>query len=256
MLGLPLLLARIAALAAALAAAAGSLLLLALVRRRTPGEAARISARYRHLIVQTDAWSANTYEKVVAVTTFAGLVRLARQHERLILHDVRDGVHGYTVEDGGVAYRYEAQDEELPRVAVPAARRRPVGAFHRARVAALGVLSGFLLVVVTAFTASNVVPASHAGQDTRAITADNLKPTICASIAVAGVRTSGGETNANDLMLGTAGIDDLKGSGGDDCILGGDGVDTLSGQGGGNDICDGGAGVDTGGGCETVYNIP
>ena len=152
----------------------------------------------------------------------------------------------------------------------------------------LGVI---LASAFSAIAALNNVPASHADIDTIPITANDLKPPQCSGINLVNIRTGNG-TNANDLILGSAGNDNMNAQGGDDCILGGDGGDRLRGANGddiilagaGNDIlignrgddvlygqsgdddlsggrqtdiCDGGTGTDTSDGtCETELNIP
>lgn len=119
------------------------------------------------------------------------------------------------------------------------------------RYAAVGAALG--LVLVSALTATNAVPASRAERDVSVITVDAKKPRPeCNAFVVTtiftGTNASGGA--GNDLVLGTAGADDLRGSGGRDCIVGGGGNDVLRG-GGGNDVCIGGPGTDTFIGCET-----
>lgn len=102
----------------------------------------------------------------------------------------------------------------------------------------------FLGVVLTA---STVVPASRAGRVTRTIDANDLKPLACSAIAVNGSFTGSGTINDNaqpHLVLGSAGVDTIRGMGGNDCILGGGGNDSLRGD-GGTDVCIGGAGTDT-----------
>jgi Ca2+-binding RTX toxin-like protein len=162
------------------------------------------------------------------------------------------------------------------------------------RLFRFGLVSIFALVmlnVYTAFSASNSVPVTNVDYDTFAITANDLKPSECSGINLVSIRTGNG-TNANDLILGSAGGDIMNAQGGDDCILGGDGGDRLRGANGadiilagaGNDIlignrgddvlygqsgdddlsggrqtdiCDGGTGTDTSDGtCETELNIP
>ncbi len=145
--------------------------------------------------------------------------------------------------------------------------------------------------IISAFAASNSVPPTHADYDTRAITPNDLKPPQCSGLNLTTIRTGNG-TDGNDLILGSAGGNNMNGRRGDDCILGGDGDDRLRGgrgadvilAGAGNDIldgergndvlygqsgdddlrggrqtdiCDGGSGTDTTNGtCETVSNIP
>ena len=134
----------------------------------------------------------------------------------------------------------------------------------------LGVI---LASAFSAIAALNNVPASHADIDTIPITANDLKPPQCSGINLVNIRTGNG-TNANDLILGSAGNDNMNAQGGDDIILAGAGNDILIGNRGDDvlygqsgdddlsggrqtDICDGGTGTDTSDGtCETELNIP
>lgn len=124
-----------------------------------------------------------------------------------------------------------------------------------------GRVPGFLIAVTTfaavnlvvALSASGFVPPTYAGNSTRAITANDLKPAECAALDLASV--SGGSglvvgTAANELLLGSELIDSIEGAGGDDCLVGGPMEDTLTG-GLGVDVCVGGDGVDVFVGCET-----
>ena len=61
---------------------------------------------------------------ILDVTTMEGLVRLAERYERMILHEVFEGVHSYLVEEDGVVYRYRTGTNE----AALAAQLRPVEA--------------------------------------------------------------------------------------------------------------------------------
>lgn len=113
------------------------------------------------------------------------------------------------------------------------------------RLAAIGGACG--LVLVSALTATNAVPATRAERDVSTITVDSLKPRpACNAFVVTVLRTGGANGGpANDLVLGTAGPNrPLRGFGGRDCIVGGAGADLLRGD-GGNDVCIGGPGVDT-----------
>jgi Ca2+-binding RTX toxin-like protein len=114
----------------------------------------------------------------------------------------------------------------------------------RAAVLPLVPLVVFLGVVLTA---STVVPASKAGRDTQSIDANDLKPSVCSGITLSGILAGSGTINDNaqpHLVLGSAGVDTIRGMGGDDCILGGGANDSLRGD-GGTDVCIGGAGTDT-----------
>lgn len=114
----------------------------------------------------------------------------------------------------------------------------------RVAVVQLVPLVVFLGVVLTA---STVVPTSKAGRDTDSVTANKLKPGACAALTLAGIRTGSGtfnDTNQSNLVLGSAGVDTIRGMPGNDCILGGAGNDSLRGD-GGTDVCIGGPGTDT-----------
>ena len=103
------------------------------------------------------------------------------------------------------------------------------------------------LVVGGALAASSIVPVSKSGRSTTTITADQLKPASCSAITLAGIATGSGTINdgaASNLVLGSAGVDTMRGNNGNDCILGGGGNDSLRGD-GGTDVCIGGPGTDT-----------
>jgi Ca2+-binding RTX toxin-like protein len=160
------------------------------------------------------------------------------------------------------------------------------------RLALLGCLALLILSICTAFAATNSVPSTRLDDDSIAIDANALKPASCSSLNLTNIVVGASGTNANDLILGTAGSDNLRGSDGNDCIVGGGGDDNLDGQKGndillggdgnddlsggqdddhlygqdgddrlnggqGTDICDGGPGTDSGhNSCETEINIP
>ena len=111
-----------------------------------------------------------------------------------------------------------------------------------AALAAFAVASAF-----PALTANNPVPVTWASQRTSSISADNLKPSSCASITLTAKVSGSGTINggaASELITGSSGIDTIRGNGGNDCILGGAGIDSLRGD-AGTDVCIGGAGIDT-----------
>jgi Ca2+-binding RTX toxin-like protein len=114
---------------------------------------------------------------------------------------------------------------------------------RRARWALVAV--GLLLVLGGALAAANTVSSSLAGSTAAAgPTANDLKPPECAALNLAIVsRPGGGNANLAQLILGTAGNDNINGGNRDDCIVGGAGNDRLSG-GAGNDVCIGGPGDD------------
>jgi Ca2+-binding RTX toxin-like protein len=109
---------------------------------------------------------------------------------------------------------------------------------------AVGVVALLLLCIAVVATAANTVPASNVGSSSTAITANTLKPAACNAITLTNVVIGNTGTAGADLLLGSAGVDNMDGNGGDDCILGGGGNDNLRGS-AGNDVCIGGPGVDT-----------
>ena len=133
---------------------------------------------------------------------------------------------------------------------------------------------------LAAFAASNTVPSTHADDRSIAITANTLKPALCASLNLTAIVVGSGRfdgDSSNELILGSAGADTIRGRQGTDCILGGGGDDDIQGNqeedvllagtgddqlDGGNgppgetDTCDGGAGTDTFTECEVTLNDP
>jgi Ca2+-binding RTX toxin-like protein len=109
---------------------------------------------------------------------------------------------------------------------------------------AIGVAGLLLICIAVVATAANTVPASNLGSSSQAITANTLKPAACNGITLTSVVIGNNGTAGADLLLGSAGVDNMDGNGGDDCILGGGGNDNLRGS-GGNDVCIGGPGTDT-----------
>ena len=125
--------------------------------------------------------------------------------------------------------------------------------FRRARPGLL-VLAAFIgLTLLTALAATNTVPATNLGRRTSPITANDLKPAACAALNLTAVVTGSGTFNggnSSDLILGSAGVDKIRGKQGNDCILAGAGNDSLDGD-QGTDVCIGGPGTDTFAQCET-----
>jgi Ca2+-binding RTX toxin-like protein len=121
---------------------------------------------------------------------------------------------------------------------------------HLAAITA-GVL--LLALLAFAFSASNTVPASHAGQSARPIGAQDIAPPQCAGMGLTTVVTNGAGSAGNDLVLGTAASDTLNGNNGNDCLVGGGGDDFLK-AGAGTDVCIGGGGANEKfNQCETTY---
>ncbi len=111
---------------------------------------------------------------------------------------------------------------------------------------------------IGAVAAANTVPPSRLTDQSRPITANDLKPPECAALNLTNVivcPAGGGAcsgSKARNLILGSPNVDRISGRGGNDCILGGGGDDTLDGGGGRGDVCIGGPGIDSFFKCETA----
>ena len=106
---------------------------------------------------------------------------------------------------------------------------------------ALAATAGLSFVTSQAFTAANTVPATNISQFTQAITPLQLEPSECkASITVTSIRSGAGAvtaTAANQLVLGSSGVDSLNDGGfGTACMIGGAGADSFQGTTGGGDL--------------------
>jgi Ca2+-binding RTX toxin-like protein len=104
------------------------------------------------------------------------------------------------------------------------------------RMVAAMLASLVVLGAVTALAAANAVPATRIGQSDHPVLLQQLVPGQCAGIAgsLSNLVVDSGSfdgTNAGDLILGSAGPDDIQGRQGNDCIVGGDGNDVLNGTG-------------------------
>ena len=125
----------------------------------------------------------------------------------------------------------------------------------RPSVVAILLFGAILIGGVLGVSAANSVPATKATSQSRALTADDLKPTPdCSAITlttkVNGTGVFSGTNNA-DLITGSSAIDTITALNGNDCVLGGGGADSLNG-GSGTDVCIGGPGTDTFLNCETA----
>ncbi len=111
---------------------------------------------------------------------------------------------------------------------------------------------------VSAAAISTTTSGSSAGTHNQLITADDMKPPECAGIILTHVLGGSGVIIGigirNELITGSAGVDDLRGMLGDDCILGGAGDDSIDGgKPPGSDVCIGGGDAgDVFIDCETV----
>lgn len=120
------------------------------------------------------------------------------------------------------------------------------------QIAGFSLVTLILISLFTAFSAGVSVSNTTVGTRSASVTANRVKPAVCAGLNLTNIVTGGGTvtgTSGNDLILGSSGTDTIDGLGGDDCILGGDGDDVIDGN-SGIDICLGGSGSDTFISCE------
>ena len=118
----------------------------------------------------------------------------------------------------------------------------------------LGLIILILVSSVNAIAASNTVPPTNLGDWRNAITANSLKPVVCASLNLTNIVVGSGHvngTNSNELIIGSSGNDSIDGKNGDDCILGGGGNDDING-GNGYNVCIGGPGSNTYAKCDVI----
>jgi signal peptidase I len=76
------------------------------LRRRRDDELAAIERRYGDLIVAVAA-GVRPQAPERRVATMEALVRIAERYDRLVLHEERDGLHSFLVDDAGLVYRYD-----------------------------------------------------------------------------------------------------------------------------------------------------
>jgi signal peptidase I len=81
----------------------------AIMRRDEP---ARIAARYGSALVPVHAAALKSATTPIEVESIEGLAKIAEAAARPILHEHRNGVHNYLVEDGGLLYRYQMRTED------------------------------------------------------------------------------------------------------------------------------------------------
>ena len=63
------------------------------------------------LIAVDDANFENT-SRVIDVTTFEDLARIAMRDERMIMHQFAAGIHRYYVQDSTVVYRFRVEERD------------------------------------------------------------------------------------------------------------------------------------------------
>ena len=91
------------------------------------------------------------------------------------------------------------------------------------RLAVFALVVLVLASVLTAAAAANIVPTTHNTNQTRAFTANDLKPALCpynlTNIFFCSKKNCKA-TGANELVLGSPDINKIDGGGGNDCCVG------------------------------------
>jgi signal peptidase I len=108
---------RYTGLALLLLAALGAAALAFLARRPVSSEAERIRRRYARLLLPVEPLVQATGHRIIDVTDFTTLARLAERYELLVLHWNRSGIETFVVQDDSVTYRYRVSGDGA-RVAV------------------------------------------------------------------------------------------------------------------------------------------
>jgi Ca2+-binding RTX toxin-like protein len=104
--------------------------------------------------------------------------------------------------------------------------------------------------MIFAIAANSIVPVTYLTDQTRIVTANDLKPAACSSINFTSIfycPMGGGACNATDdseLVIGSPAIDDIQSGNVNYCFLGGGGNDSIRGE-QNTDVCIGGSGTDS-----------
>ncbi len=77
---------------------------------RRAGEPDQLQARYGSMLIRIDDANFENTARVIDVTSFEDLLRLALRDDRMIMHQVSGVIHRYYVQDDGMIYRYSADE--------------------------------------------------------------------------------------------------------------------------------------------------
>jgi hypothetical protein len=215
----------------------------------------RIAARHGCVVV--DVLSVGDLSTATEVPDFENLAILAQYCERPILREGSEGSYVHTVDDDGRLYVHRPAQQAAVAPVVPAPPVQHSTTPHKRRRLVTRVLGAvFVLAVVgtlaTSFTATNVVPLSHAGTVSPALSVALGAPVQCASVGVTNLVVASSSsvtgTSGNDLILGEKGTGTrtLNGGAGNDCIVAGGlsgTTNTLDGGTGSNNVCIGAPGA-------------
>jgi signal peptidase I len=213
-----------------------------------------IEDQFESLVVPVTSLGVVTGARLIAVPDFAELARLAHYLERPILCETNEGNRTYVVDDETdryVTYLPVNTARPVSAAAVNNIHKRPKQTLaaptlhHRKRGSALlrgGVVLLMLVIaagLVTSFTASTTVPASHAGKSlvlTRTIL--QLAPVGCNALTLNSIVNATG-TSSNSLshvlILGNSAINTITDTGTGNCIVAGGGKDKVTAP--STDIC-------------------
>jgi hypothetical protein len=82
-------------------------------------EAARIQSKYSALLIHIKANEQPTTLRVLEIATIDDLAKLADKNGQMILHEVTNQTHSYTVYDENITYRYRAVCTDSDQLADP-----------------------------------------------------------------------------------------------------------------------------------------
>ncbi len=80
------------------------------LRGKRIGDAERIQARFGAMLIRVDDANFENTSRVIDVTTFDDLARLASRDERMIMHQFAGDVHRYYVQENAIVYRYRVEE--------------------------------------------------------------------------------------------------------------------------------------------------
>ena len=81
------------------------------LRGKQIGEAERIRTRFGAMLVTVDDADFENTSRVIDVTTFDDLLRLAMRDKRMIMHQFAGEVHRYYVQENTIVYRYRVEEQ-------------------------------------------------------------------------------------------------------------------------------------------------
>ncbi len=84
---------------------------MASLRGKRIGEAERIQTRFGAMLITVDDANFENTSRVIDVTAFDDLVRLAMRDERMIMHQFAGNMHRYYVQENAIVYRYRLEEQ-------------------------------------------------------------------------------------------------------------------------------------------------